>query len=59
MRGAGVCNVKVFFWRPTERTVFQVRCNACKRVLGEFSQHESAMAWAQAHAHGSKHIGGR
>lgn len=51
-----VCTVKILFWRWDERTVFEIRCNICKRELGSFSQHESAMAWAQVHATGSKHI---
>lgn len=51
-----ICTVKILFWKPDEQTVFEVRCNVCERVLGGFSQHESAMAWAQAHAAGSKHI---
>lgn len=58
MKGAR-CTVKILFWRPDEQTVFEIRCNVCKRALGSFSQHESAMAWAQAHATGSKHIRGR
>lgn len=59
MKRAAVCTVKILFWRPGERTVFEVRCHKCKRVLGAFSQHETAMAWAQVHAYSSKHIGGR
>lgn len=51
-----VCSVKILFWRPEEATKFEVRCHECERALGKFSQHESAMAWAQAHASGSKHI---
>lgn len=37
---------------------FGITCNACDRALGTFSQHESAMNWAQAHATSSKHIRG-
>lgn len=53
-----VCTVKIAGWAWTLPTLYQVRCNRCQRHLGSFSQHESAMAWAQAHAMGSKHIRG-
>lgn len=35
---------------------FDVWCDVCNRLLGTFSQHESAMNWAQAHARSKKHI---
>lgn len=52
----GVCTVKIIDWDSDLLTLFQVRCRKCVRSLGSFSQHESAMAWADAHARGSKHI---
>ena len=51
-----VCTVKIRGWKSWLRTQFEVRCNVCRRSLGMFSQHESAMAWADAHAYSSKHI---
>jgi len=54
-----VCTVKILFWYSVLPTVFQIDCHRCKRMIGTFSQHESAMAWAQAHAASSKHIEGR
>lgn len=58
MKRVIVCTVKIIGWDAPERTFFNLKCNICKRVLGSFSQHESAMAWAHAHASGSKHIRG-
>lgn len=52
------CTVKIFGWYASWPTSFHVTCNICKRSLGTFSKHESAMAWAQAHATSSKHIRG-
>lgn len=49
----GVCEVTIV--GPGR---FKVRCNKCKRPIGTFSQHESAMNWAQVHARSSKHIEG-
>lgn len=51
-----MCKVTVAEWATPEPTTFKVYCFKCVRLLGTFSQHESAMAWAQAHAYGSKHI---
>lgn len=56
MNRTAVCTVKILFWYSVLPTVFEITCHRCERVLGAFSQHESAMAWAQAHATGSKHI---
>lgn len=36
---------------------FEVHCNRCNRLIATFSQHESAMNWAQAHARSKVHIG--
>lgn len=52
----GICSIKIVGWDAPERTFFNLWCNQCDRLLGTFSQHESAMAWAHAHASGSKHI---
>lgn len=52
-----VCTVKIIGWDSPMRTVFRVDCNVCKRMLMNSTRHESAMAWAHAHAIGSKHIG--
>lgn len=35
---------------------FKAACLRCDRNLGVFSQHESAMNWAQAHARSKVHI---
>lgn len=59
MKRTAVCTVKTIGWDSPMRTVFRVDCNTCKRMLGNFTQHESAMAWAQVHAASSKHIIGR
>ena len=52
------CKVTIIGWDSPLRTVFQIECRKCDRMLGTFTQHESAMAWAHAHAGGSKHIRG-
>lgn len=51
-----ICTVKIVDWDSDLLTLFQVTCRECDRSLGSFSKHESAMAWAQAHATGSKHL---
>lgn len=51
-----VCTVKIVGWDAPERTFFNLRCNRCDRFLGTFSQHESAMNWAQAHARTTVHL---
>ena len=35
---------------------FDVYCELCDRLIGMFSQHESAMNWAQAHARSQVHL---
>lgn len=48
--------VKVADWGEPEPTTFKVYCYRCVRLLGTFSQHESAMNWAQAHARSKVHL---
>lgn len=56
MKGV-VCRVSIVK-RGRLGIAFSAYCRKCDRPLGTFSQHESAMNWAQAHATSSKHIRG-
>jgi hypothetical protein len=47
----GICHVWIL--GPGK---FEAYCNKCDRPLATFSQHESAMNWAQAHARSKVHI---
>lgn len=53
-----ICTVTIHDWEGPLSTLFGVKCKVCKRALGTFTVHESAMAWADAHARSSKHIRG-